>query len=262
MFCRRGEDHLVVRAMRAAFCVAGGQPPGLALRCANRIPHGRGLGSSAAAIVAGITAARALAPQGPAALPDDAVLKLASEIEGHPDNVAACLAGGLTVTWTGSAGPRLVRLTPLPQILPVVCVSPAPLATEQTRKVLPEMVSHADAAANAGLSALLIAALTSEPTALLDATADRLHQPFRFPVMPATADLVGRLRGAGIPAVVSGAGPSVLAFVAGEASPGLDVVGSIAAETGTGWDVSPLTVDRHGARIESSPPAVHPVTDG
>jgi homoserine kinase len=247
--------------MRAAFAQAGEQPPGLALRCVNRIPHGRGLGSSAAAIVAGITAARALAPDGSAALPDETVLKLATEIEGHPDNVAACLGGGLTVTWPATGGPRLVRLQPLPEIRPVVCVSPAALATEQTRKVLPEEISHRDAAANAGLAALLIAALTAEPAALLDATADRLHQPFRFPVMPETADLVGRLRRAGVPAVVSGAGPSVLAFVVPETSPGLDVIDLIAAETGNGWGVSPLSVDRHGARVEPTSPPVHPVTD-
>lgn len=259
-----GEDHLVVRAMRAAFAAAGDQPPGLALRCANRIPHGRGLGSSAAAIVAGIMTARALIPAGPSALPRDAVLRLASELEGHPDNVAACLAGGLTVVWPGPDGPRMARLAPLPEIVPVACVAPAPLATEQTRKVLPGTVSHRDAAANAGLAALLIAALTAGPadsTVLLDATADRLHQPFRFPVMPATAELVGRLRAAGIPAVVSGAGPSVLAFMVRGTSPGLEVLDSIVSETGTGWHVSPLTVDRHGARVESTPPAAHPATD-
>src|ERR1700751_5598623 len=96
-----GEDHLIVRAMRTAFAVTGGQPPGIGLRCVNRIPHGRGLGSSAAAIVAGILAARALAESGPhvadgaGKLPDAALLGLATEMEGHPDNVAACLGGGL-----------------------------------------------------------------------------------------------------------------------------------------------------------------------
>jgi len=122
-----GEEHLVVRAMRVAFAVLGGQPPGLRLRCVNRIPHGRGLGSSAAAIVAGLLAARALSGSGPDKLPDDALLPLASDLEGHPDNVAACLAGGLAIAWTGSAGPRMVRLEPLPSVTPVVCVAPAPV---------------------------------------------------------------------------------------------------------------------------------------
>ncbi len=106
-----GESHLVIRAMRETFKILDGQPPGLALRCVNRIPHGRGLGSSAAAIVSGVLAARALTDDGAARLPDDAVLRLAAGFEGHPDNVAACLLGGLTVAWTGPDGPRAVRLS-------------------------------------------------------------------------------------------------------------------------------------------------------
>ena len=94
-----GERHLVVRAMRAAFDAMGGQPAGLVLRCTNGIPHGRGLGSSAAAVVSGILAARALVADGTDRLPDTGVLRLAVDLEGHPDNVAACLAGGLTVAW-------------------------------------------------------------------------------------------------------------------------------------------------------------------
>ncbi len=157
-----GEGHLVVRAMREAFGITGGQPPGIALRCDNRIPHGRGLGSSAAAIVAGILAARALAGDGAARLPDDAVLGLATEMEGHPDNVAACLGGGLTIAWTAAGGPRMTRLSPLPGVVPVALVAPEPLATEAARRVLPQSVPHADAAANAGRSALLVAALIDQ----------------------------------------------------------------------------------------------------
>src|SRR6516225_8583206 len=156
-----GEDHLVVRAMRAAFAITGGQPPGLGLRCVNRIPHGRGLGSSAAAIVAGILAARALAPAGADSLPDGALLGLATEFEGHPDNVAACLAGGLTIAWTADGLPRMVRLEPLASIRPVICVGPAPVRTEVARGLLPGLVPHRDAAANAARSALLVAALTA-----------------------------------------------------------------------------------------------------
>jgi len=173
-----GEEHLVVRAMRAAFAVTGTQPPGIGLRCVNRIPHGRGLGSSAAAIVAGILAARALAgtdgpagagaESGPAtsALSDDAVFRLATGIEGHPDNVAACLGGGLTIAWTASGCPRMVRLEPLPSIRPVICVAPAPVHTEVARRLLPDLVPHKDAAANAGRTALLVAALTQLPAAM------------------------------------------------------------------------------------------------
>ena len=256
-----GEEHLVVRAMRAAFAVTGDKPPGIGLRCVNRIPHGRGLGSSAAAIVAGILAARALAGPGAEALPDGALLGLATELEGHPDNVAACLAGGLTISWAADDRPRMVRLEPLASIRPVVCVGPAPVRTEVARRLLPDLVPHRDAAANAGRSALLVAALTQPPAgpwqdsdALFAATRDWLHQDYRAAAMPETAALVGRLREAGIPAVVSGAGPSVLALLQeGTEKPGyrhhLDSLGSIVRETGIAWHISSLDVERQGARV-------------
>jgi homoserine kinase len=244
-----GEKHLVVRAMRAAFDDLGtGQPPGLALRCVNRIPHGRGLGSSAAAIVAGVLAARALA--GASLAPDDA-LPLANALEGHPDNVAPCLFGGLTVAWLAGDGAHAIRLDPLPRIRPVAFIAPEPVSTEAARGLLPASVPHADAARNAGRAALLVAALTARPDALLDATEDRLHQDYRAPAMPATQDLVSRLRAAGVPAVVSGAGPSVLAFLADDGAlyTDLDKLGSIARETGTHWHISPLAVERLGAGV-------------
>ncbi len=246
-----GERHLVVRAMRAAFdSLGGGQPPGLALRCVNRIPHGRGLGSSAAAIVAGILAARALA----GAAPDpDSALQLANELEGHPDNVAACLYGGLTIAWLADGVPRAVRLQPAAQVTPVAIIAPAPLSTEAARGLLPGNVPHSDAARNAGRAALLVAALTAWPEALLDATDDRLHQDYRAPAMPATRELVGRLRAAGLPAVFSGAGPSVLAFLT--SGHGRNRLDSIVKETGIGWLISPLDVERQGATAAPSVPS-------
>jgi len=274
-----GEAHLVVQAMRAAFDVLGGQPPGLSLRSLNAIPHSRGLGSSAAAIVTGILAARGLASEGADLLPDDAVLALAARLEGHPDNVAACLHGGLTISWTplpagpgpdpdpvslvdGPASgpppsPRMVRLPVLAEIEPVVFVAEESLATQTARGALPAAVPHRDAAANAARSALLVAALTRVPDVLFDATQDFLHQPYRATVMPRTADLLRRLRAAGVAAVVSGAGPSVLAFtVAGRPSP--DLVDSIAAETGIGWRISPLAIDRQGATLQTAVPGERP----
>jgi homoserine kinase len=274
-----GEAHLVVRAMRAAFDVLGGQPPGLSLRSLNAIPHGRGLGSSAAAIVTGILAARGLAQDGAALLPDDAVLALAARLEGHPDNVAACLHGGLTISWTalpagpgygpdparpgdGSApappGPRVVRLPVLEEIRPVVLVAEESLATQTARGALPAAVPHRDAVANAARSALLVAALTRVPDVLFDATQDFLHQPYRAMVMPRTADLLGRLRAAGVAAVVSGAGPSVLAFTVAGQPGGPDLVDSIAAETGIGWRISPLAIDRQGATLQTAVPGERP----
>jgi homoserine kinase len=251
-----GESHLIVRAIRVAFDELDiAQPAGLALRCVNRIPHGRGLGSSAAAIVAGLLAARALA--GAATGPQD-VLPLAAMLEGHPDNVAPCLFGGLTIAWVadGPAGlsrARAVRLDPRLDVHPVAFVAPEPVSTRVARGLLPPAVPHADAARNAGRAALLIAALTACPEVLLDGTEDRLHQDYRAPAMPHTHDLIGRLRAAGVPAVVSGAGPSALAFLIGK--PGRDELSrldSIAAETGIEWHISPLAVERRGASVVPS----------
>ena len=276
-----GEAHLVVRAMRAAFDLLGAHPPGLSLRCLNAIPHGRGLGSSAAAIVSGILAVRGLARDGAALLPDDAVLALAAGLEGHADNAAACLHGGLTISWTpdrrspgpgrpdraspgdgaGPAappGPRVVRLPVLEVIRPVVFVAEDSLATHTARDALPAAVPHRDAAANAARSALLVAALTRVPEVLFDATQDYLHQPYRARVMPGTAELVGRLRAAGVAAVVSGAGPSVLALTAAGPPGWPDLVDSIATETGIAWRISPLAIDRQGATLQTAVPGERP----
>jgi homoserine kinase len=254
----RNARNLVVRSMRAKFTQLPGAPAGLEVVCANRVPHGRGLGSSAAAIVAGLVAARALA--GASTDPED-VLPLANVLEGHPDNVAPCLFGGLTIAWitTGAAGlpaARAVRLDPHPEVRPVAFIAPEPVSTKVARGLLPASVSHADAAGNAGRAALLIAALTAHPDALLDGTEDKLHQDYRAPVMPHTHDLVTRLRAAGMAAVVSGAGPSVLAFLT--ENPTEDVLkrlDSIAVETGIDWHISPLVVERQGASVRPGVPS-------
>jgi len=289
-----GEQHLVVKAMRAAFDAMGGQPPGIALRCVNAIPHGRGLGSSAAAICSGLLAARALAAPGATRLPDEAVFQLAVALEGHPDNVAACLAGGLTIAWTprpapagtgapgcagtgaphgagpgtdapGAAAPgaathraQLVKV-PVPATLrAVACVPSLPLATEAARQALPPAVPLADAAANAARSALLIAALTNAPQMLFEATEDFLHQPYRAAIMPQTAALLGALRRAGAAAVVSGAGPTVLVLSFDGQGPSAEAVDSIARETGISWHVTPLQIDQQGAHVQQGGLGVHP----
>ncbi len=255
-----GEGHLVVRAMRAAFGVLNVRPPGIGLRCVNAIPQGYGLGSSAGAIVAGLLAARALClddagqddagPDSDSVLTDADLLRLAARLEGHPDNVAACLAGGLTIAWTPAAGVRAARLAPVAGLTPVVCVPASPLATAEARLVLPPAVLHADAAANSARAALLIAALTADPSLLMAGTEDFLHQRYRAAAMPATADLIDRLRTAGIPAVVSGAGPSVLALTMAGTNPGPDAVQQIASGARAAWHVHVLDVDRDGATAE------------
>jgi homoserine kinase len=247
-----GDEHLVIRAMRAGFGALGGQPPGIAISCRNAIPQGYGLGSSAGAIVAGLLAARGLAGEAAIAqLPGIALLRLAAELDGHPDNVAACLAGGLTIAWTSAAGARSVRLSPLPGLAPVICVPPEPLATAAARRALPPAVPHADAAQNSARAALLIAGLTGHPDLLMDATEDFLHQRYRAAAMPATATLIGRLRAAGVPAVVSGAGPSVLAFISAGSGPAAADVASVAGAADVAWQVLPLEVDTSGATVQA-----------
>jgi homoserine kinase len=248
------EANLILRAMAAGFTAMGAQPPGLAITCRNVVPQGFGLGSSAAAIVAGLIAARELtARRGGGTLPDQELLSLASDLEGHPDNVAACLAGGLTIAWDTASGVRSARLATLTELRPVLCLPAIPLATRAARMVLPARVPHADAVANSARAALLIAALTADPDLLLAGTEDFLHQPYRAGAMPATAALIARLREAGIAAVVSGAGPAVLALTIAGRPPGAAEVSAIAAGPGPVWKVMPLDVDTEGARVTDSP---------
>ncbi|MCL2464732.1 MAG: homoserine kinase, partial [Micrococcales bacterium] len=248
-----GEDHLVVQAIREGLDYVGASQVGLRLACANRIPHGRGLGSSAAAIVAGLLVARGLVAD-PGALDDTTVLELATAMEGHPDNAAPALLGGATVAWAD--GPvRATRVPVHPDVLPVAIVPPYQVPTRRARAVLPRQVSHADAAFQAGRAALLVAALGQQPDLLFPATEDRLHQEYRRAVMPESLALIGALRRRGVAAVVSGAGPSVLALArrtggVADEGPTTDADAAISAAFGgamAGWRVLPLPIDLTGA---------------
>lgn len=241
------ESHLVVRAFRAACAELGWTPPGLHVSARNAIPQGRGMGSSAAAVVAGVLAAWSLCPDVDA-VDGNAVLRLTTELEGHPDNVAACLLGGLTLSWMGERGVGADSLPVHDDVHPVVLVPDATLSTEVARGLLPDVVPHADAAFNAGRSALLVHALTSG-TLLLEATEDRLHQRQRTAAMPASLALVDRLRATGHAAVVSGAGPSVL-VLARRSGDDDGEVQAIVRSAPEGWTVLPLAVDPTGARVD------------
>jgi len=226
----RDGEHLVVQAMEVAFGHLGDRPTGLRLTCTNRIPHARGLGSSSAAIVGGLALAAELVQK---PLDKDAMFALAARIEGHPDNVAAAVYGGFTIAWNEPAGPQAVRLD---ADLPVtVVVPPVQVSTTSARRLLPAHVPHADAAFNAGRAALLVAALQGRPELLLAASDDVLHQGYRAEAMPMSYELVQELRSTGIPAVISGAGPTVLAFARGIEAP-------------DGWAVHELDVDPAGVR--------------
>ncbi len=250
-----GEDHLVVRALREALDHVGASQVGLRLTCANRIPHGRGLGSSAGAVIAGLLAARALVAD-PATLDDTVVLSLATAMEGHPDNAAPALLGGVTVAWTDADhAASAVRVSVHPDLVPIAIVPPYELRTTHARSVLPAQVPHADAAFQAARAALLVEAIGRRPELLLVATEDRLHQEYRRSVMPESLALVGALRSRGVAAVVSGAGPTVLALArrtdtGPNGLPSTDADAAIAAAFGgvmAGWRVLPLPVDTAGA---------------
>ena len=221
-----GEEHLVVAAVRAGLAHAGAEQPGLRVTCVNGVPHGRGLGSSASAVVAGLLAARGLLTD-PTALGGDAVFDLTARAEGHPDNAAAAVAGGFVVAWTDPDGTSGYVTVPVhPGVRVVACVPRARLATSLARAVLPATVPHADAAFTAGRAALLVEALSRSPRLLWEATHERLHQAQRAPAMPATAALVAALRDRGAAAVVSGAGPAVLVLAG---SPGEAAAAAAAA---------------------------------
>lgn len=240
----RDESHLVVTAMRATFTLLEVPQPGLELRCHNVIPHGRGLGSSAAAIVSGIRLAEQLAGQDIGA---DRRLELAARIEGHPDNVAACLLGGFTIAWTEGPQSRALRLDVHADVQATVFVPAATLSTARARDLLPAAVGHGDASSNSARAGLLVAALTQRPDLLHAATRDRLHQDHRRSAMPETLALLEAMREDGIAAVVSGAGPSLLAL--GTTQNPVDAT----RWAGPGWRVSRTDIDPCGVTSEDLP---------
>ncbi len=244
----RDERHLVVRSMRTAFAAMGVEPPGLRLSCTNLIPHARGLGSSSAAIVGGLALARALVVDGEQRLGDDALVSLAAGLEGHPDNVAPACMGGFVISGQDDDGAWYAVSSPVdPRLSAVVLVPPEPLSTEAARGLLPAQVPHADAAVGAGRSALLVVALAGRPDQLWRATHDVLHQGYRRPAMPASLALVEALREDGVPAVVSGAGPTVLAFTGGPLELSAD---DLRARCPAGWTSHHLALDLRGVVSE------------
>jgi homoserine kinase len=229
--------------MEAAFSAMGTPPPSLRLSCNNRIPHARGLGSSSAAIVAGIALARGLVDDGNGRLDLPDCLAMANRLEGHPDNVAPALFGGLVVCGQDEADVWADRVPLDPRIRAVAFVPPSGLSTETARGLLPPTVPHAEAAANTARAALLVAALGGLPDRLLRSTEDFLHQEYRRAVMPDSLALLDRLRADGHAAVVSGAGPTVLVLtVASDLDP-------VTAACPDGWLCRVLTVATTGVTV-------------
>ncbi|MDP3949893.1 homoserine kinase [Microbacterium sp.] len=243
----RDESNLVVRSIEHVYNDVGRVMPGLRITAHNGVPHGRGLGSSGAAVTAGVLAAKGLL-EGEVDFSDIDLLRLATELEGHPDNVAPALFGGLTIAWTGERGPQHKKLLVHRGVAPLVLVPERTMSTVLARSLQPPQVSREDAVFNVSRSALLIAALTQSPELLLDATADRLHQDYRAEAMPETHALVQTLRKAGFAAVVSGAGPSVLVLADGPGSR-LEAAELAASAVDTPWEALMLAVDVRGGTV-------------
>jgi homoserine kinase len=187
--------------------------------------------------------ARAMVVDGVERMSDGDLLHLALGEESHPDNLAAALLGGLTVAWIEDDGrPDAVRLDPHPDVHAVALVPPTSLATAKARALLPESVLLRDAAANVARAALLVHALTTDPSRLMTATEDRLHQQCRAEAYPESVALVAALRGGGVPAVISGAGPTVLAFT------DRGTIDLVRRQAPDGWTVLDVPVAAHGAR--------------
>ncbi|MCL2849585.1 MAG: homoserine kinase [Micrococcales bacterium] len=239
--------HLVAHTILQTLETLGASRTGLRLRCTNTIPHGRGLGSSASAVVAGILAVRGMLAE-PQLLDDSVVMELATGYEGHPDNVAPTVFGGLTLAWL--PGPHAVRLELHRDVVPVVAVPPTRLDTATARQVLPPQVPHAAAAAQAARAALLVEALGRRPDLLFEATTDLLHQEQRRSVMPDSMALVDALRRRGVPAVVSGAGPTVLAFGTRRVLDAEAVMHDVFGGVLGGWAITELAPDTTGGVVE------------
>lgn len=239
----RDEQHLVAQSMDRAFEFMGVRPTGFILRCRNAIPQGRGLGSSAAAIIGGMVLARAMIED--PHFSDEELLHLATSMESHPDNLAAALYGGFTVAWLDEdLRPGAVRLTPHPQVHAVLALPEAVLATTDAREALPTTVRYCDASHNLARSALLVHALTQQPALLWEATSDRLHQRVRAEVYPHAVKLLDALREAHLPAAISGAGPAVMVLTSDIGD--VEKVEAIATDLGS-WTVRAIPISSDGA---------------
>lgn len=240
---KKDAKNLVIRAMMAGFEFMGNKPKGIALRSLNVIPHGRGLGSSASAIVGGLALARSLVLTGDEYMSDEDLITLATEIEGHPDNVAAAFYGGATIAWSENGVGRAVNLKVDPRIKALMLIPDNQVPTAKARKLIPEMISHYDATLNSTRTALLVHALAQRPDLLFTATTDLLHQKYREAAMPKSIALIDKLRGAGIAAVLSGAGPAVMILYSGDEDE-IDQIPALAS----GFNAMKLVIAQHGVQ--------------
>jgi len=245
----RNEKNLVIKSMYKGFEFLGGKPRGIALRALNVIPHSRGLGSSASAIVGGLSLARALVLGGNERMSNEDMLNLANEMEGHPDNVAAAIFGGATIAWQelqhGHNVALSVQLVVDPRISAVAFIPSTSVSTSKARKMLPDLITHADAVKNSAHTALLVHALQHRPDLLHTATEDFLHQSYRADAMPSSFTLLMKLRRAGVAAFISGAGPTILVLHTG----GSAEVDELTRAAGDTFTAMALGISRTGASL-------------
>ncbi|MFM5951271.1 MAG: homoserine kinase [Micrococcales bacterium] len=242
------ESNLVVQSIAYVFEQSGVSLPGLKLKAHNIIPHGRGMGSSGAAVVSGIVAAKGLL-EGVVDFSPERLLQLATDLEGHPDNVAPALFGGLTIAWEDAKGPHHKKLIVHRGVSPLELVPNFKMSTATARALQPESVPHEDAVFNVSRSALLVAALTQSPELLMAATEDRLHQDYRSEAMPEAGKVIALMREHNHAAVVSGAGPSVL-VLASDPAERMEAA-KLAAENFPQWRALVLAVDFKGATVNT-----------
>ena len=245
----RNEKNLVIKSMYKGFEFLGGKPRGIALRALNVIPHTRGLGSSASAIVGGLSLARALVLGGNERMSNEDMLNLANEMEGHPDNVAAAIFGGATIAWQelqhGHNVALSVQVEVDPRISAVAFIPSTSVSTSKARKMLPDSITHTDAVKNSTHTALLVHALQQRPDLLHTATEDFLHQSYRADAMPASFTLLMKLRKAGVAAFISGAGPTILVLHTG----GSAEVDELTRAAGDRFTAMALGISRIGASL-------------
>jgi len=243
----RNDKNLLVKAMYKGFDFLGGRPKGLAIRALNVNPHGRGLGSSASAIIGGLVLARALVLNGEDHMSDIQLLSLATDMEGHPDNVSASLFGGATISWfeveKHKSSAHCIHLNVDSRIQAMAYIPSKALPTSKARKMLPETIPFADAVRNTTNAAVMSHALTTRPDLLFVATEDFLHQSYRAEAMPESYALVQKLRGAGVAAFISGAGPTVLALHTADQRE----VEELKLAGGKAFEATPLEIASRGA---------------
>jgi homoserine kinase len=243
------DKNLVIKAMHKGFDFLGGRPRGIALRQLNVIPHGRGLGSSAAAIVGGLALARALVLGGNERMSHEDMLNIANEMEGHPDNVSAAIYGSANIAWQenqrGKVIAQSLNIQVDPRISALAFVPATELSTSKARKMLPESIPHQDAVRNSINTAVLVQALQHRPDLLLGATEDYLHQSYRKDAMPQSFALMTKLRKAGVAAFISGAGPTVLVLHTG----GDAEAAELERAAGDKFQMIPLGISRTGVAV-------------